>query len=82
MYKSEEAKPQTNEPAHANTGREFGSDFEDVDYYEKFESHRRAANNYLTSYFECFTHHHGLPGLNRRSLNPQGQRTGLAAVIS
>ncbi|KAH7198403.1 uncharacterized protein B0J16DRAFT_378844 [Fusarium flagelliforme] len=71
MNKPEETKLQTNEPTHVNPGQGSGSDFEDMDFYEKFEFHRRAANNYLRSYFECFTHHHDLPGLNRRSLNPQ-----------
>ena len=81
MHKLQGTKLQTNEPAHVNPGQDSRSNFEDLDFYEKFESHRRAANNYLTSYFECFTHHQDLPGLNRRSTNLQSQRPGLTAVV-
>lgn len=82
MYKPVETKLQTNEPAHVNPAQDSGTDFEDVDVYEKFESHRCAANNYLRTYFECFIHHQELPGLNRRSLNPQGQRPRLMLSLA
>ena len=82
MYKPQGTKFQTNELAHVNSGQDSGSGLEDMDFYEKFEFHRRAANNYLTNYFECFTHDQGLPGLNRRFKNLQSQRPGLTVVIS
>lgn len=82
MYKPEKTEIPTNEAVHIDQGQESESDFEDVDFFERFETHRRAANSYLKSYFECFAHHHVLPGLNRRSMNLPSQRPGLTAVIS
>jgi hypothetical protein len=82
MYKPEETEIPTNEAVHVDRGQDSESDFEDVDFFERFETHRRTANNYLNSYFECLIHSDNRPGLNRRSLNLQSQRPGLTGVIS
>jgi len=82
MYKPEETDIPTNGAVHVDRGQDSDSDFADVDFFERFETQRRAANNYLKSYFECLIHSDNRPGLNRRSLYLQSQRPGLAAVIS